>query len=451
MIGGSPSPVGASLPPWLWFWLVIYAISLPNLVASWQQSLAAIPSPTDLQPEAVGGSTILVWVVPTLASAAELTPSVALFLGVLAIFLPWTRAAYLRRTYRLTDQSPQSPALNEIEEYLGNHAPGIQVRTNLLRTDQLAFVYPLGYRRTAIALFGGLVKLWRSDREAAEAVLLHETAHYRYGDALIVGAGSFFETVIRNLLLLYLLFLFVPQVLQVAAQRITFVQEAVALGVPLIYLVLFTLSQVLLSVVLVFLQSVSLLFWTASIFVLPLLGIWMAEFNADRFAAAAHGSKITVLQALNQLSRPTSYWRWLLMRLSHPPEKLRRWAVRHYGRATGTTLLLLFFPLALLAKLLALTAWALASYLGASFGSQEIGQQMVANVSSAIRTYAPIWLAMAIVILSWPIAKKYWVKLFCSGCAQIGNYGRPDIVPYLLSALAVVALATFGYLLPDAG
>lgn len=168
------------LLPWLWFWLVFYVINTPARFGQWNQTwntvVSLISRRTDL-------SRLL-----GLPSIVEFVPSIALSLGVLTIFIPKARAALLKRQYSLVDP-PEMTVISEIKDFLHNYVPAIKI-TFSLKPGVLAFVYPLGYRTTAVAIFSGFIKLWRSDRPAAEAVLLHEIAHYVHGDALIVGAGS---------------------------------------------------------------------------------------------------------------------------------------------------------------------------------------------------------------------------------------------------------------------
>lgn len=436
-----------NLPPWLWVWLAVYAITFPGVVRTWQQSFSTLLGEQDVSAEILGGLPVLTQTATRLASVAEVVPSFALTLGILTIFIPWTRRRYLERRFRLSEQPVVSPALGEIEIFLEKHAPGIEIRPNLLRTDQLAFVYPLGYRKTAIAVFGGLIKLWRSDRDVAEAVLLHETAHYRQGDTLIVGAGSFFEAVVKNLLLLYVLFLFVPQLLAIVGQRIVFIQESLVLGVPASSLVVLTLTQLTVGLVLLLFQSVTLLFWTMSIFILPLLGIWWAEFNADRFVATSQGSAVPLSAALEKLPRTSSWWKWLLSRLSHPPAKARRWMVSRSVHMTGVIILLLFFPLGYLAKLGVLSAWAMTSYLGTGFQFSEIVSGMISNVSIAWSQIQVIWLAMALLIAIWPIAARKWESLFCKVCGEAADAKRPQYGAYLFSATLLGSMPALGFIL----
>ena len=149
------------MPPWLWFWLILYFLSIPGQIRFYTPIVEDLFSLNDLF---------------GLVNVPGLLPSFVLFIGVLLIFFPTLRASYLERRFQLVEPDQSSPTLIEMKAFLEQHVPGIHIKTNMLRTDQLAFVYPLGYRNTGIALFGGLFKLWHSDRKTAEAVLLHEGA-----------------------------------------------------------------------------------------------------------------------------------------------------------------------------------------------------------------------------------------------------------------------------------
>lgn len=440
-----------NLPPWLWFWLVAYALSLPYVLGMIREGLVGLFAPAEASSEIVGGLPLLVELAVRLASVAGIVPPLALLLGVLTVFVPWLRARYLEKRYRLTEQLPPAGAAAEIAGFLRAHAPGLRLRGNLLRTDQLAFVYPLGYRKTAMAVFGGLLKLWRSDRKAAEAVLLHEAAHYRNGDALMVGAGSLFEAVVRYSLLAYLIFLFVPQTLQIVAQRITAVEEMFALEVvPLPSIALFTIGQIVFGLALVSLQAATWALFAAGIFLLPLLAIWLAEFNADRFAAGTLGTG-NVLGALAKMPRPVSRWRWLLARLSHPPDGLRRWAASRSWTSGGTVVLLLLFPLAYLLRLLIQSTWAIVTMAASFFEPGEIARQMMVNVGYALQNYERLWIFMALLIALWPFVTRPWQRLFSDDKSDeeteaITSSG-PSYAAYLLCAAIVVGLSGSSYLL----
>jgi Zn-dependent protease with chaperone function len=440
MSGVPEKSISGILPPWLWFWLVLYGLSLPGQVALWQQNLKDLFFHQELPTDVTG---IHFPFLLRLANMPELMPSLALAVGVLSIFLPWTRMAYLEKRFRLT-APPKSSVLQEISEFLNKYAPDLQIKTNLLRTDQIAFVYPLGYRATAIAIFGRLVKLWRSDRTAAETVLLHELGHYRHGDALIVGVGSFFGTVIKNWLALYFLLCFLPLVLTTADQTLTFFLESRAIGIPFDVMLSHKAGQ-LLHLILpgMLLQSAGLLFWMVSVIVLPLAGIWCAEFNADRFAADVKKSSRVLMQVLERLSPKTTWWRRLLFLMSHPPAGMRCWAVQSAG-IKGLIALLLLFPLTYFVKLLSLAARALSGYfivcLSGFYGSVDLWQKLSGNIETYLMKIAPIWLFMAALIAVWPIASGYWEQIFC------GARGAPDRTNYrgyFLSAIILCIISCY--------
>jgi hypothetical protein len=312
-----------------------------------------------------------------------------------------------------------------METFLQQHAPGIHIKTNMLRTDQLAFVYPRGYHKTGIALFGSLFRLWRSDRQTAEAILLHEVAHCRHGDALVIGVGSFFEAVVRNFIVLYLLFCFLPLSWSFASQSI----DALQSGIPFAH----KLQQIF-TIILPgsFLQLLGLLGGLASVFVLPIIAIWSAEFNADRFVINQQKSSFDLLQALNKISLPLSIFSWILFRLTHPPIKMRKWAAE--PRLGKFLLVLLLFPVAYFAKLLALIIRALSGYLPIYRDFAEIFVQLADNIKTYFAAIAPIWCAMAVFFLLWPFMSIYWEQYFgrSRGTQSFGTYAA-----YLLSALIV--------------
>ncbi len=162
----------------------------------------------------------------------------------------------------------------------------------LLRSAPLAFVYPRGYGRSSLALFGGLVVLWRADRPAAEAVLHHELAHHDRGDVAILGVGSLFETVIRFTGLYYLALYVLPVLILIAGQALRLWGEAQTLGVPAEDLWSHQLRQLATlhapGLAAIFLSH---LFRIVAALAMPLAGIWVAEFAADGRVAASFGGE----------------------------------------------------------------------------------------------------------------------------------------------------------------
>jgi Zn-dependent protease with chaperone function len=310
------------LPPWLWFWLVTYLLILPSvLVYHWQETIQPMLSPQPL-PEGIGGPHTAIMLV--LPGFTELLPIAMLLIGVVYVFMPHLRRRRVEHRYNLALPSTVTPALNEIIETVREYAPGIEVKVNLKRADQVAFTYATGYRRSAIAIFGGLVKLWRSDREAGRAVLLHELGHCRHGDVLMIGAGSFFETLLNAWLPFLVLFFIVPSVVVYLGMSISSFQEhwqmaqqwseinrqaedinAQLRGVGLDPVDVANQGNWFTGWLLLQIKNfftvelpgsisiiISLLILTPVVIATPLMATWCAEFNADLFVVAEQKSPV---------------------------------------------------------------------------------------------------------------------------------------------------------------
>ena len=258
--------------------------------------------------------------------------------------------------------------------------------------------------------------------------------------------GSFFRRLLGSWFYLYLGFLILPFTLVWGYQTFVWLREFGDLGVSISE----TLFRELKQLFLIFLPgmlliSLGLLFWTVNIIILPLMGIWSAEFNADRFVVGAKQPPDDLLRTLEKLPRAVSWGRWLLFGMSHPPTRLRCWMASLPNRQAGlSALILLFFPLAYIGKLIALMAWATTSYLMMTMSGSEIILTLWINAKTYLATVAPVWLAMAALLLLWPRIAGYWEWLFCrcSGMFSWANYWE-----YIVSAILIIILAFSGYTL----
>jgi Zn-dependent protease with chaperone function len=433
-----------SIPPWLWVWMLLFLFYvLPDYFGGTLRAYSSDDFVRSLFSNLpfIGKA---LWVT---TQVIDLAPTLILATGLATVILPWLRAAYLEQRFNLAQPSRVSPALEEISSFIKDHAPSIAIKTNTRRYDQLCFVYPLSYRRTAIAVFGGLAKLWRSDREAAEAALLHEVAHYCYGDSLIVGAGSFFEwSVRRGLFLTFLVFLvfqIYSDVTTVGLNNLAASEAVVTLG-----------YRILISVLLSFcLALLTALYY----FSLPIIGIWCAEFNADRFASQFAESSGGVGRALEKLADPISWWRWLLFRLSHPPNRIRQWMVSHSASLAGLVVVLLFYPLTYVLELLVGLgatlfrnfAWNWQSFIARAAGRTtgveytDTWVNILSSIKEGLAQIVAPWFFMAALLLLWPFLERYWQRFFSRERGRF--FGRPDYGGYFLSGLIVVALAGLLY------
>jgi len=329
---------------------------------------------------------------------------------LLTILLPHARGRYLEHKYRLTAPDSALPYIAEIESFVRRETPKVEIRVNLLRAGMLAFVYPAGFRQPRLALFGGFIRLWLSDRLTAEGILLHELAHLRRGDHLIVGAGSLFETFLKYLPLVVIVaafagwpLLFMAQLLDSyefqralnemaslvsqTADRSWLWQFAKLEGLHFIGLLAITIPM--------FFQALAFL-------VVPILAIWSAEFNADQLAARQQNSAEGVLQGLSKTSGTLSWWRRLWLVVAHPPRFLRRFSLRHPDGIWHLALLLVF-PFAFVAQWLCLLLFAVSANAGSAERLGELSGIFFRNTRL-------VFALLCLTLLLWPFVAPSWER-----------------------------------------
>lgn len=421
------------LPPWLWLWLIVYILSLPmQIVFLWMPMVGDVVSGQPQPGEALSPFVFFF----RLANFAELAPLACVALGVASIFIPQRRCQGIERAYGLMD-SPQLVAASKIGRFISSHSPRITVKINLLRTDQLAFIYPLGYRRTAMAIFGGIVKLWRHDQQAAEAILLHEMAHHRQGDALVIRSGNFFVDLLDHWVPLLSWLVVLPMTAAWVRDAIYFIFWD-SNSLPSYALVWHKFNQ-LFTIFLpgLILVILGMFFWTASILVLPLIGIWSAEFSADRFAIHAQGSTDGLLRGIHLLDQPTHWRRWLLSQMSHPPNELRRWLAVNLDKPIGAMFPVLLFPLAYVGKLIFLLLRSVSALI-AYQPIMEIKTVLAKATAGYLQAIASVWWTMILVLALWSWLAIYWEYLFCgSSCARVSAQFHGE---YILGALVLIGI-----------
>lgn len=449
------------LPPWLWFWLVIYFLKLPGLIQFlWEGNIKPVLSPQPL-PEPLGNNSIALLL--ALPSINEILPFIMLFIGVLSILFPYLRKMRVERDYKLTQPQKITPALKEILEIVESYAPSVEIKTNLLRTNMFALVYPTGYRTSAIAIFGGLIKLWRSDKEAAKAMLLHELGHCRHGDVLMIGAGSFFNDLLNNWFRILALFFVIPLILVYGWSLISSLHDQwnlhqqfnqmnsqlreLNIQIPetgnwFLAWLWFQLKQFfLVELPGVISMVVSLIFLTPIVIATPLMATWCAEFNADQFVIAIQQSPDNLLHGLDKLSLSTSRREWLLSRLSHPPNKLRRWMACRSMMPKQLLFLFLLFPLTYIAQFIFLLIRAYSALLMTN-SIYDILKKSLHYAVIYFQTIAPVLLGISIILLLYPKIAVVWEKLFCQ---EKDTINPPFYKEYFVSAILVGCLAAIGY------
>lgn len=417
-----------TLPPWIWVCLILYIYELPNLIVKLKTNFMDFLFPTD--PTFVDMALVRRF---ELINSPYWIPRIFLFLGTLSLLFPLIRKYYIEKKYNLTENYQRIPAIIEIENFLTFHAPDLKIKANLLSANEVVFIYPIGYRKTGIAIFGRFIKLWRSDRENAQAVLLHEIGHYRNGDALILGTGSSFEFVLRHTFSI-IFFVFLLQIalafidLTGTSYRKTFVPQYLLMNI--IY------------------YPLPILFQNLAYYVLPIIGIWCAELNADRFMIKSKGDLgVTSLKAIEKLKRETTVKQWLLSQITHPPIIIRRWMATYSFNNKSLLLFLFLFPMAhvfqlFLALMNFLFGTLLVPYLLGALSIQKISETLYKVLIYYVGSRSLIWLSFSILFILWPFIAIYWVRLF-SGLREVYNLENYEM--YLLNALILTCAFVLSY------
>lgn len=423
------------LIPWLWFWLVFYIIYTPDRIADWINTLEHAKHK---MPQAYNFTLQIQPLLSTLTNIGEILPDIAVFIGVLTIFIPKLRTLLinreLKRRYKCTiNDPPNIPAFSEIKEFLSPYSKNIKIYFTL--GNVTPFVYPIGFRDSAIVIPASLVKLWRSERSRAEAILLHEIAHCIHGDVIIVGAGSLFEKIFKYFLPISILSFIIPHILLTILNGVYFYNKYTALGVPPLSIIYTRLTSFI-TITLPGLISLTTayLLWITGTFMLPIAGIWCSELYADRFAMEASMSSKGLRDALDKQQARFSWRHHLFSCLSHPPPNLRKWFSEKYNSKYSFPILFAaIYPMAYLVKLVILLIWDIfvnittGKYLDNFPGNIDIIlNSLKENINTYFHVLAPTYLAMSLIFLVWPITVRYWEGYF-SGLNKAYNHASHKI------------------------
>jgi hypothetical protein len=410
-----------TMPPWLWVWLAGYLLAtMPQEISLLHFTTVTYFGHESVLPEVVGNGFVMV---ERLSLIFDLLIYAVIVAGAVAAMFPQLRGRWVEWRFKLA--SDDRPIMTEMQRFVSSHDPSISLRVTI-RSDQMARIYPVGWRSARIAVFRPLPALWRRDREAAQAILLHEVAHRRQGDQLIVGLGSPFVMLMRIWAPAYLLLVLIPVTVYLAVGGSILAPFIAVSGI---------------------MQAVLI---PAEIF-LPVTALWLAELGADQMAAHAIGSD-AVRQALRVTaeSRASLVARALAL-LSHPPRQLRlRLAA---ARPVGTAGLVAVWPAALVAWLLvlpvALTVPALL-LLGFPVGLMET--VLRAATHTLLADGRPVVIATAVLLLAWPVLAYPWERLW-SSAPRLSRH--QPWWPYLAAAslpigMLLVSLAPLQVSLPTA-
>ena len=397
------------MPPWLWLWLICdLAVLIPAEVSNERHQIALYTGHGEIAPQVTAGMPYTLLLLFTILSGL----TYAIFaIGVIATVFPQLRGRRVERRLGLApgDAADEGAMLAEMQLFVGQYDPSTRLRATM-HDDQMARIYPVGWRTARIAVFRPLPELWRRDRETAQAILLHEVAHRRHGHQFVVGLASPLVWLIRIWVPVFVVLALAPVVVYAA------------LGGGL-------LSQAVAG------QGAWQLLQPVGLLILPVTALWLAELDADMATARVLGADPVrrALEATGDTRAPAGAR--LLGPLSQPPRRLR---LRHAAaQPTSTFALLAAWPAALIAQLLVIVAGAAIAYLLISQSLPDIGRDLLAGTRQFLLSNRILIIAAIILLLLWPVLARPWHRLWS---ARPGPDGRQPWRPYLTAAVVPVAL-----------
>jgi hypothetical protein len=393
------------VPPWLWLWLTgDLAVLIPAEVSNERHQIALYTGHGEIAPQVTAGTPYTLLLLFSILAGLTCAIFAA---AVIATVFPRRRGRLVERRYELTED----PSIAEMQDFVAQYDPSIRLRATM-RDDQMARIYPVGWRTARIAVFRPLSELWRRDREAAQAVLLREVAHRRHGDQLVTGLASPLVWLMRIWVPAFVVLALAPVVVYAALSGGLLAQAVVGQG-----------AQQLL-------QPVGLL-------ILPVTALWLAELDADLVTARVLGID-PVRRALDATggTRPLGL-------LSQPPRRLRRRYAA--SRPTGTFALLAAWPAALVAQLLVIIAGAAIAYLLISQSLADTGRDLLAGTRQFLLSNQILIIAAIILLLLWPLLARPWDRLWSGWPGPDGRqpwrfYLGAAVVPVALLALSLAPL-----------
>lgn len=410
----------STLPPWLWLWLILYFLQTPDRIYYWESLWNGSFTYTRFE------------------NLPELISSLALFLGSISIFFPLFRANWIKKMFKLDDFDialSVIPEINkttalEIKNFLNRHAPALEVKANFSRFDMDPFIYSSAKFKPSIALFGNILKLWKTDQKVAESILLHEIGHYKNGDALIVGSGNFVEFAIKTTIIAGLILIVSIILFQVSQSSIF------SYGIPSYSLLILAIRNMFFLYLTAITSISSMLLLNAVVtFSILIGGIWCAELNADRYMLKESDSLDGPLRALTRISEDTSTLSWLYSMIFHPPRWFRKWMINDSKRIEIDIALLLLFPLAYYFQFIVHLFLYFVMYMGfypmgINYFSGFVGTE-TDTAQSFLQSSSSIFFLSSFLILVWPIISIHWLR-FLSG--ETENVDWTNYKSYLVSS-----------------
>jgi hypothetical protein len=382
-------------PPWAWLYLVLAAVQvIPGSVAFLHEQMQEIEAPD------VPGAGIY-W----LLLAALAVPTVFLAAGVVFALVPPARRWVVERAHHplAVPTGDLATLAAEVQQFVDRHTTGVQVRLSASSSDY-ARIYPVTWHRARLLVFRPFTRRWMSpdpaERQAAESLLLHEIAHHRQGEHLILGLGSPFSWLVRIWVAAFTLLTLAPIVVLTLSGDIrgpaALPELARDLPQPLLLLMF------------------------------PVAATWLSELAADDWAAQLVGPQ-PIIRALSpepviQPARPK------FVLLDHPPRALRR---RLLGATAGPaaaiwlTAALVAWPFLVGVRFLVAAVSVIAQALLAGYAADQLPDLLAHGVGVTLDSAWWDLLASMVVLLTWPQLARIWPRLWTVS----GPAGALDVPP----------------------
>jgi hypothetical protein len=355
---------GARLPNWL---ALTFILIIVRMIHDVPQVISTITELTRRHLDTLGGTRPPMpnWhlVLAQIPSVAETFPEVALLVALIAMLFPQTRSRWVEARFHLAPDAEflefgLVDRLVKIKNAINDMGllHNVSIKSRLADAGIFCFVYPKDRANQVIAIGGGFLKVMRRNADLATTLLRHEFSHIVRGESFVIGVGSFLEFVVRNWIIIFLLSYFAPACLIAAGnifvefgalEKFRILGNEAYKGVSMFEMWILKnevdpseldpdklrTSWVSLRVAIelnahLWWQGIHggvgyLVFQHFSYFVLPLIGIWSAEFIADRMCIRSRADLENYRAWLISERRRMRVWEYFFSGLSHPPYSIR--------------------------------------------------------------------------------------------------------------------------------
>src|SRR5580704_9601820 len=142
------------MPPWLWLWLVgDVAVLIPAEASNERHQIALYTGHGEIAPQVTAGTPYTLLLLFSILAGLTCAIFAA---AVIATVFPRRCGRLVERRYELTED----PSIAEMQDFVAQYDPSIRLRATL-HDDQMARIYPVGWRTARIAVFRPLSELWR--------------------------------------------------------------------------------------------------------------------------------------------------------------------------------------------------------------------------------------------------------------------------------------------------